>query len=87
MDRAGIQDFRWHDLRHTWASWHVQSGTPLPVLQQLGGWQSYEMVLRYAHLAPEHLAEYADRLSVTAQFPAQSKSEELEEVLEEEVTI
>lgn len=77
--RAGIQDFRWHDPRHTWASWHVQVGTPLPVLQELGGWQSYEMVLRYAHLAPGHLAEYADRLSITAQFPAQSEREEPEE--------
>ena len=38
-------------------------------------------------IVPELLAEYVDRLSVTAQFPAQSKSEELEEVLEEEVTM
>lgn len=82
LDRAGIQDFRWHDLRRTWASWHVQAGTPLPVLQELGGWQSYEMVLRYAHLAPGHLAEYAERVSVTAQFPAQSQRKELGEVQE-----
>ena len=65
LKRAGIEKFRWHDLRHTWASWHVQSGTLLNVLQELGGWSSYEMVLRYAHLAPEHLAEYADNISDT----------------------
>ena len=62
LERAGIEDFRWHDLRHTWASWHVQQGTPLHVLQELGGWESAEMVRRYAHLTAEHLAPYADRL-------------------------
>ena len=63
LKKAGIKDFRFHDLRHTWASWHVQAGTPLHVLQELGGWNSYQMVQRYAHLAPEHLAEYADKIS------------------------
>jgi hypothetical protein len=63
MRRAGIENFRWHDLRHTWASWHVQSGTPLNVLQELGGWASYAMVQRYAHLAADHLAPWADRLT------------------------
>lgn len=62
LDRAGIEDFRWHDLRHTWASWHVQNGTPLFALQELGGWESPEMVRRYAHLAADHLAPYADKL-------------------------
>lgn len=37
LNRAGVKDFRWHDLRHTWASWHVQAGTPLNALQKLGG--------------------------------------------------
>ncbi len=50
LERASIEDFTWHDFRHTWASWHVQRGTPLLVLQQLGGWRSVSMVQRYAHL-------------------------------------
>lgn len=57
--RAGIEDFTFHDLRHTWASWHVMNETPLIVLQQLGGWADYKMVLRYAHLAPGFVADYA----------------------------
>ena len=59
VSAAGLGDFHWHDLRHTWASWHVQNGTPLAVLQELGGWRDLKMVLRYAHLAPGHLAPYA----------------------------
>jgi integrase len=57
--RAGLAGFRWHDLRHTWASWHAMRGTPLDVLQKLGGWQTREMVERYAHLAPTYLAQFA----------------------------
>ena len=49
-------------LRQGWASWHVQSGTSLPELMELGGWKSYEMVLRYAHLAPEKLSFVAGRI-------------------------
>jgi len=41
----------------------VQNGTPLFALQELGGWASTEMVRRYAHLAADHLAPYAERLS------------------------
>lgn len=59
LKRANIENFRWHDLRHTWASWHIQSGTPLSKLQEMGGWESMDMVLKYAHLAPEHLATEA----------------------------
>ena len=59
LKRAGIENFRWHDLRHTWASWHAQNGTPLYDLQEMGGWKSESMVRRYAHLAPATLAKHA----------------------------
>ena len=63
LARAGIENSRWHDLRHTWASWHVQNGTSLQELQQLGGWSSFEMVLRYAHLSSDHLRDAAERIT------------------------
>lgn len=62
LKRAGIEDFRFHDLRHTWASWLVQAGVPISVLQKMGGWESIEMVRRYAHLAPNHLTEHAKQI-------------------------
>lgn len=60
LKRAGIKDFTWHGLRHTWATWHIMGGTPLEVLQKLGGWADIRMVLKYAHLDPGYLAQYAD---------------------------
>lgn len=59
---AGISDFRFHDLRHTWASWHRQAGTSCDELKELGGWKSREMVDRYAKYATSHLAEAATRI-------------------------
>lgn len=68
LKRAGITNLKWHDLRHTWASWMVQEGVPLMDLKELGGWETLEMVQRYAHLAPEHLhrhVAHVDKLHVT----------------------
>ncbi len=63
LGRAGITDFRWHDLRHTWASWLRQNDVPTWALQELGGWKSETMVRRYAHMSTKHLAPYADQLT------------------------
>ena len=59
---AGITDFRFHDLRHTWASWHRQAGTSCDELKDLGGWKSRVMVDRYAKFATEHLTAAAERI-------------------------
>lgn len=59
VKRAKIPAVRWHDLRHTWASWHVMNGTRLEVLKELGGWSDMRMVMKYAHLAESFVDEYA----------------------------
>lgn len=71
LRRTGISDFRWHDLRHAWASWYVQSGTCLQELQELGGRSSCDKLLRYAHLAADHLKGAASRIEGT--IPAQAE--------------
>ena len=62
VKRAGLEDFRFHDIRHTWASWHRQAGTSTDELKELGGWKSRVMVDRYAKFATEHLAVAAARI-------------------------
>lgn len=69
-----LLDFHFHDLRHTWASWHVQAGTPLFTLKELGGWETLEMVKKYAHLNADHLLEHANKVEFNGTFTAQSKS-------------
>jgi integrase len=60
LERAGLVGFHWHDLRHTWATWHRLKGTPLDVLQKLGAWESPEMVEQYKHLDPGYIASFAN---------------------------
>jgi len=61
--RAGVAPLRWHDLRHTGASWAVQSGVTLQELMALGDWKSYKSVLIYAHLAPHNSVAAAQKVS------------------------
>ena len=63
MKRAGIENFILHDLRHTWASLLAQQGTPLNILQELGGWESEQMVKRYAHLSASQLMQHSEAIS------------------------
>jgi integrase len=54
---AGVRDFRWHDLRHTFASWMLKSGASLRVVQDLLGHKNISQTMRYAHLERKDLAQ------------------------------
>jgi site-specific recombinase XerD len=61
-DATRVNGYTWHGNRHTFASRLVMAGVDLRTVQELGGWKTLAMVLRYAHLAPSRLAEAVERL-------------------------
>jgi integrase len=73
--KAAIQGFRFHDLRHTFASRLVQDGVDLYAVQRLGRWKSIKMVQHYGHHYPESLraaVEVLDRRRLASTKRAQS---------------
>ena len=65
LKRAKIENYRFHDNRHTWVTNHAVQGTATRQLTELGGWPSEKMVRKYAHMNVEHLKQYAEN---AAQF-------------------
>jgi integrase len=62
VEKAGLVDFRFHDLRHTFASRLAMAGVDLLTIKELGGWKTLAMVQRYAHLSPGHQRQAVERL-------------------------
>lgn len=61
---AGIADFRFHDLRHTAASWMRQNGVPIEVVQKVLGHKDIQTTMKYAHLHDDEKAQALDTLAL-----------------------
>jgi len=77
LNKAGITDFHFHDLRHTYASHLVMSGIDLTTVMHLMGHKSIKMTLRYAHLAPSHKVKAVAAIEEKFQGMFQDGSEDV----------
>ncbi len=75
VKRAGIEDFRFHDLRHTAASWLVMSGADLPTVASVLGHKTLAMTQRYSHLSPAHRLAAVEALSEALKAASATTSE------------
>jgi integrase len=62
VEEAGIVDFTWHDLRHTFASRLVMAGVDIRTVQELLGHESVTMTMRYSHLSPQHCVTAVEKI-------------------------
>lgn len=69
LDKSGIQDFRFHDLRHTAASYLAMGGASLLELQKILGHKTLNMVQRYAHLSKDHMESVPEKMSEYLAIP------------------
>lgn len=75
-ERAGIKNFRWHDLRHTFASWWVQDGGDLYRLSRVLGHSTLQMTARYGHLRTDDLHDEFERVAQSRSQKRQIEAEE-----------
>lgn len=80
--RAGIENFRIHDLRHTCAAWLVSKGVPLSEVKELLGHSTVKMTKRYAHLAPENVRAAVTVLDGASHSGHSARNEDLDGVEE-----
>lgn len=59
---AGVDNYTWHNNRHTFGSWLAMAGASIKEIQEAGGWKSIQMAARYMHLSPAHTSAVVDRL-------------------------
>jgi site-specific recombinase XerD len=63
VEEAGVEDFHWHDLRHTFASRLVMAGVDIRTVQSLMGHKSIVMTMKYAHLAADHRQAAVEKMN------------------------
>lgn len=63
VKKAGVKDFRFHDLRHCGATHLIESGWSTMELMQQGGWSSQQMAKRYSNISPVHLANKMKKIN------------------------
>lgn len=63
VERAGLKDFRFHDLRHTAASYLAMSGATLAEISEVLGHKTLQMVKRYAHLTESHTSKVVEKMN------------------------
>lgn len=75
IEAAGLQDFTWHCLRHTFASRLVMAGVDIRTVQELMGHKTIGMTVRYSHLAPQHTLAAVERLDAPTEKPTDTTTD------------